>query len=143
MSEVKKTTAKPAAAKSTAAKPVTAKPAAAPKAAKPTPAIKNVANFVEKEKAAAKATPKAVAAKPEAKAAPKAAKPKGKAPYETNGEIKVVLIRGLQGCTKKQLRTVMALGLKKTNDEKIHKDNPAIRGMVTVVAHLVSVEKVG
>jgi large subunit ribosomal protein L30 len=37
---------------------------------------------------------------------------------------------------------VQALGLKKINDTKIHKDNPAIRGMVGIVAHLVKVEKV-
>lgn len=134
MSEVQKPATKAPAAKAAAPK------ATAPKAAAK-PAIKNVANFVEKEKVAAKAAPK-TAAKPVAtKTETKPAKAKGKAPYETNGEVKVTLIKGLQGCTKRQLRTVMALGLKKTNDSKIHKDNPAIRGMVTVVEHLVSVEK--
>jgi len=64
------------------------------------------------------------------------------APYVSNGEIRVELAHGVAGCTKKQIRTVQALGLKKTGDVRVHKDNPAIQGMIRVVAHLVRAEKI-
>jgi ribosomal protein L30 len=53
----------------------------------------------------------------------------------------IVLVHGTSGCTKRQIRTILALGLKKVGDQKLHKDNQAIRGMVRVVAFLVKVEK--
>ena len=117
--------AKPAAAKKApAAKPLTGKMPVAPKAAAAKPAVK-----------------KEVAPKVEKPVAKKEAKVKGKAPYETNGEMTVIMVHGLQGCTKRQLATMKALGLKKIGDSKLHKDNGAIRGMVAVVNHLVKVEK--
>jgi ribosomal protein L30 len=134
--EVKKEAVKPAAAavkapaKATAAKPaavakpVAAKPAATAKAA--TPAKAEV-------KPVAKPAVKPVAAK---------TKEKKKAPYVSNGTMNVTLVHGVAGCTKKQIRTVQALGLKKIGDVKLHKDNVAIAGMVRVVAHLVKVEKI-
>ena len=67
---------------------------------------------------------------------------KGNLPYVSDGEIKVELIKSTVGCTERQIRTVQALGLKKINDTHVHKDNPAIRGMCTLVAHLVKVEKI-
>ena len=69
-------------------------------------------------------------------------KPVASVPYVSNGEIRIELVGGLQGCTKRQIRTVQALGLKKIGNVKIHKDNPAIRGMCDIVGHLVKVEKV-
>ena len=38
--------------------------------------------------------------------------------------------------------TVKALGLRKLNSETIKEDNPAVRGMIFKVKHLVSVEEV-
>jgi len=148
MSEVKKTSAK-----ATKTAPVvvlgetlvpgsTTKPASkAP--AKATPA-KSSAPKAEKAPVAKVVAPKAVAPKVEkAPAKPvKSTKPAGKAPYETNGEIRVTMIHGMQGCTKRQIRTMMALGMKKIGDTKIHKDNPAIRGMCRLTEHLVKVEKI-
>jgi len=69
-------------------------------------------------------------------------KEKAKAPYTSSGELMVELVNSLAGCTKKQIRTANALALRKIGDKKLHKDNPAIRGMVKIVAHLVKVEKV-
>lgn len=134
-----KATAKPAAKKETAPKKEAAKPAAKP-AVKP--AVAKTAPKAE-AKVVAKPTAKTeVKAAVKKEVAPKKDKPKGKAPYETNGEMYVEMVHGLSGCTKRQLATVKALGLKKIGDRKLHKDNGAIRGMVTQVAHIVRVEKV-
>ena len=56
--------------------------------------------------------------------------------------IKVTLIKSPYGRLEKQTRTLKALGLKKTNSSNIVPDNAATRGMIFVVKHLVSVEKV-
>ncbi|MCL2755659.1 MAG: 50S ribosomal protein L30 [Firmicutes bacterium] len=147
--EVKKPAAKATPAK--AAAPKTEKPAAKPAVAKsPAKPVAAKVPAVKKEvapkaapapKAPAKKVEAPKAEKPAAKKVEKTEKPKGKAPYESNGEVTVILVGGLQGCTKRQLRTVQALGLKKIGDSKLHKDNPAIRGMIHVVAHLVKIEK--
>lgn len=67
---------------------------------------------------------------------------KGQKPYKSKGEIKVTLIKSTIGCTKPQIATVEALGLNKIGKSKIHKNNPAIQGMIFKVKHLVSVEEV-
>ena len=56
--------------------------------------------------------------------------------------IKVTLVKSPYGRLEKQTRTLKALGLKKTNSSNIVPDNAATRGMIFVVKHLVSVEKV-
>jgi len=56
-------------------------------------------------------------------------------------KIKVTLTKSTIACKKDQIATVKALGLKKIRDEKIHDDNPQIRGMINKVIHLVSVEE--
>lgn len=61
---------------------------------------------------------------------------------KAQGEIKVTLIKSTIGCTVPQKATVEALGLKKIGKSKIHKNNPAIQGMIFKVKHLVSVEEV-
>ncbi|MDN8848171.1 50S ribosomal protein L30, partial [Staphylococcus aureus] len=40
-----------------------------------------------------------------------------------------------------QRKTVEALGLKKTNSSVVVEDNPAIRGQINKVSHLVTVEE--
>jgi len=148
--EVKKVTAKAPVAKS--AKSAEAKPVSkvvAPKpVAKPAP-VKKAEPKVEKPpvtKPAPKKEPVTKKVEPVKKEVVKKSAPikkeKGVAPYETVGEMRVVLVKGVQGCTKRQIRTVMALGLKRIGDERVHKDNPAIRGMCIVVEHLVKVEKI-
>ncbi len=42
---------------------------------------------------------------------------------------------------KTQRKTVEALGLKKTNSSVVVEDNPAIRGQIKQVKHLVTVEE--
>jgi large subunit ribosomal protein L30 len=41
-----------------------------------------------------------------------------------------------------QRATVRALGLRKMNAERIHDDNPVIRGMMDKVKHLVEVKEI-
>ena len=53
---------------------------------------------------------------------------------------KVTLKRGLIGTTESQRNTVRCLGLRKINQSKIIADNPANRGQIYKVQHLVSVE---
>lgn len=60
----------------------------------------------------------------------------------TNGKIKVTLVKSTIGCLEKQKKTVQALGLHKIRSSAIHGDNAAIRGMIFVVKHLVKVEPV-
>lgn len=55
--------------------------------------------------------------------------------------IKVTLVKSTIGCKKDQIATVEALGLKKIRSVVVKKDTPQIRGMVTKVSHLVSVEE--
>ena len=54
--------------------------------------------------------------------------------------LKVTLIHSTAGRSEKQIKTVQALGLKKLNSCVTVKDNEAMRGMLTVVSHLVKVE---
>ena len=57
-------------------------------------------------------------------------------------KIKVTLKKSLIGGTESMRRNVESLGLKKINSCAIHNDTPAIRGMIHVVRHLVSVEEI-
>ena len=56
--------------------------------------------------------------------------------------LKITLVKSINGAKKNQIATVKALGLKKIRDEKIHEDNDQIKGMLNKVCHLVSVEQV-
>ena len=56
--------------------------------------------------------------------------------------LKITLRKSLIGASKKQKETAKALGLTKTNSSVVQKDNDAIRGMINIVSHLVSVEEV-
>lgn len=51
--------------------------------------------------------------------------------------LKITLKKGLSRQTKRQIATVEALGLRKIGQTVEHNDNPAIRGMVRRVDHLV------
>lgn len=57
-------------------------------------------------------------------------------------KLQITLVRSLIGRNEKQRATVEALGLKKTNHSVVQNDSPAIRGMINVVSHLVTVEEV-
>ncbi|MCL4246604.1 MAG: 50S ribosomal protein L30 [Anaerolineae bacterium] len=56
--------------------------------------------------------------------------------------LKVTLVRSPIGFAKDQKATVRALGLKRMHQTVEHRDDPAIRGMIFKVQHLVKVEEV-
>ena len=58
-----------------------------------------------------------------------------------NKTIRVKLVRSPIGYTKDQKDTVLALGLHRMHQTVEHKDNPAVRGMIRKVVHLVQVEE--
>ena len=137
MAETKKTTETKAvkssetkaAPKTTAAKKTTTTKAAAPKAAAAKTESKTTKTTTAKVESAPVAEAKAETA---VKVAPKA----------KFDMIKVTLVKSGSGRLMKQKRTLEALGLRKTNSSNIVPDNAATRGMIFVVKHLVSVEKV-
>ena len=57
-------------------------------------------------------------------------------------ELKITLVKSVIGTKPKQKLNVKALGLGKTNSSVVQKDNPAIRGMIKKVHHLVKVEEI-
>jgi large subunit ribosomal protein L30 len=56
------------------------------------------------------------------------------------GKIKVTLVRSSIGFPKDQKQTVLALGLHRLHQTVEHNDNPALRGMLNKVIHLLKVE---
>jgi len=58
-------------------------------------------------------------------------------------QIVVTLRRSLASEPAKIKKVVAALGLKRISQQKVHKDNNCIRGMVNKVKHLVSYELKG
>jgi len=56
--------------------------------------------------------------------------------------LKVTLVKSPIGYAKDQKATVRALGLKRMHQTVEHHDDPAIRGMIFKVQHLVKVEEV-
>ena len=56
--------------------------------------------------------------------------------------LKITLVKSTIGAIPKHKKTVQALGLKKINYSVTQQDNPAIRGMIKKVNHLVKVEEV-
>jgi large subunit ribosomal protein L30 len=57
-------------------------------------------------------------------------------------ELKIQLVNSTIGRSKRQRKVVAGLGLRRIGQAKILEDTPAIRGMVTKVAHLVTCEAV-
>ena len=57
-------------------------------------------------------------------------------------DLQITLVRSTIGVKPKHKLTVAALGLRKLNSTVKHQDNPAIRGMVHQVRHLLKVEEV-
>jgi large subunit ribosomal protein L30 len=143
MAETKKTTETKTVKSSEKA---TATKAAAPKKTTTTKTAATKATDEKKTTTAKKTTAKAVEAVKveEVKVeAPKAEKKVAPAPKKANGPmIKVTLVKSGSGRLEKQIRTLKALGLNKTNSSNIVPDNAATRGMIFVVKHLVSVEEV-
>ena len=55
-------------------------------------------------------------------------------------KFKVKLKRSTIGCTESQKETVRCLGLRKIGHEKTFNDNPATRGQIYKIQHLLDVE---
>jgi len=61
---------------------------------------------------------------------------------ESGGKtLRVTLVRSAIGYTKRQKATVLALGLHRLHQTVEHKDNPALRGMIQKIIHLLQVEE--
>ena len=61
---------------------------------------------------------------------------------ETGGKtLRVTLVRSPIGYTKDQKATVRALGFHRMHQTVEHTDNPAVRGMIQKIIHLVQVEE--
>jgi large subunit ribosomal protein L30 len=56
-------------------------------------------------------------------------------------KLQITLTRSVIGRPQDQRETVIALGLRKTNQTVEQQDNAAIRGMINKVAHLVTVKE--
>ena len=56
-------------------------------------------------------------------------------------KLKITLVKSTIGAVPKNRKTVEALGLRKLHHSVEMPDNPAIRGMVRQVRHLVKVEE--
>jgi large subunit ribosomal protein L30 len=59
----------------------------------------------------------------------------------TGKTIRVTLVRSPIGYTKIQKATVKALGLRRMHQTVEQKDNPAVRGMIQKIIHLVQIEE--
>ena len=57
--------------------------------------------------------------------------------------LKITLIRSPIGAKPKQKATAEALGLRKLHATVTQKDNPAIRGMIYRIQHLIKVDELG
>jgi large subunit ribosomal protein L30 len=59
----------------------------------------------------------------------------------TGKTIRVTLVRSTIGYTKDQKATAKALGLRRLHQTVEHNDNPALRGMIRKIIHLLQVEE--
>ena len=57
-------------------------------------------------------------------------------------KLEITQVRSIARCTQPQIKTIEALGLRKIRQTVVQPDNAAIRGMLRVVPHLVSVKEV-
>ena len=60
---------------------------------------------------------------------------------KSKNALRVTLIKSPIGYSKDQKATARALGLRKINQTVEHTDNPAVRGMVNKIIHLVRIEE--
>ena len=57
-------------------------------------------------------------------------------------KLKVTYVKSAIGYTDRQKRTICALGFRHLNQSVVQVDNPAVRGMIEKVSHLVAVEEI-
>ena len=58
-------------------------------------------------------------------------------------KLKITQVKGLVNTNQNQRRVMQSLGLRKIHQSVEHQDNPAIRGQIRKVSHLVQVEEIG
>lgn len=58
-------------------------------------------------------------------------------------KLKITQVKGLVNTNQNQRRVMQSLGLRKIRHSVEHQDNPAIRGQIRKVAHLLQVEEIG
>lgn len=56
------------------------------------------------------------------------------------GVVKITLIKSVISSNPHQRKTVRALGLKKLNHFVERPDNSAVRGMISIIKHMIKVE---
>lgn len=56
-------------------------------------------------------------------------------------QIKVTLVRGINGALPKHKATVKGLGLRRMHHTVVLEDSPCVRGMIKKIEHLLSVEE--
>ena len=61
----------------------------------------------------------------------------------SEGKLRVTWTKSSIGYSKRQKRTVRALGFRRLGDVVEHNDTPEVRGMLNKVSHLVRVEETG
>ena len=61
---------------------------------------------------------------------------------KANTKLRVTQVRSGNGRLQKHRATLKALGLKRHQHSVVQDDNPAIRGMIFQVRHLVEVEEI-
>lgn len=61
---------------------------------------------------------------------------------KTSTRLEITQVRSGIGRPAKHRRTLRALGIRRHQQSVIHDDNPAIRGMLYQVRHLVSVNEI-
>lgn len=59
------------------------------------------------------------------------------------GKIKITQVKSVIDRSKKQKATMQALGLKKIRQSVVVEETPQIKGMVSKVSHLVTIESAG
>jgi large subunit ribosomal protein L30 len=57
--------------------------------------------------------------------------------------LRITYVKSCIGYSQRQKDTIRTLGLRRLGDSVLQADNPAVRGMVHAVRHLVAVEAVG
>lgn len=57
-------------------------------------------------------------------------------------KLKITQTKSTIACLKDQIATIKALGLHKIGQTVVQQDNPAIRGMIFKVKHMVKVEEI-
>ena len=57
-------------------------------------------------------------------------------------KLKITLVKSPIACLPKHKRTVEAIGLRKIGHSVTHNDNPAVRGQIFQVKHLLKVEEI-